>query len=196
MLTALVAAGCVHALILLSISDSRILVNGGLSQLQVELVATDNRQQQGAQTDDSAHATTQDVAAETESEMTPTIEEGSQQSEQPLAEVAYHVADPVGEREALSEAANPMLAPSSVQAAILAQVSYPHLARRRGWEGQVQLRFEVSNRAVREIALLQPCEHAVLNEAAQEGLRRMHSVSLADGRYWLPVVFKLRESGL
>lgn len=208
LLAALVAAGGVHALLLLNLHLP--METGGASSLQVDLVAAEKQstadpvEEKGeaapakalsASGSESPHPAPSEIAATTTDAAEPARAEQAPQ-------VAYHSGGQVeeaadsGQPTPAAGADEMVQAPVEVQAAILAHVSYPRLARRRGWEGQVHLRFDVSGRAVTSVTMLKPCRHPALNEAAEAGLKRVQRVALADGRYWLPVIFRLHEGGL
>lgn len=203
LLAALVVAGGVHALLLLNIHVP-VEIGSVSSSVQIDLVAAEKQlpteavEERGeavAAKESSPAGSESPMPVSSEADVAATDAGDSAVAEQ-SPQVAYHPA-PVDENSAAgvkaeSSATEVVLVPVAVQAVILAQVSYPRLARRRGWEGQVHLSFDVSGRVVSGITLLKASEYQVLNEAAQEGLLRMRTVALADGRYWLPVEFRLR----
>lgn len=190
---ALVVAGSLHAAVLLSINGPTVVKNGEPSLLQVDLVS----QQEPAPAAD---------IRETEAPAEKRAVKKQPRMEVPQPEVAYHVAEPSSqpvrteqtshqaeaERSGHAATAEPQLAPPHARAFILARVSYPRLARKRGWEGQVNVRFEVSNRTIHGVTRLSSSGFSVLDEAAESGLRRVSAISLVDGRYWMPVEFKLK----
>lgn len=202
LLAALVAAGGVHAVLFFSGAVPLAVKNSTLSLLQVDMVVAEQPspvQPKTVQTDEGRKTAGQLSAVEMKRPShsdAPQIKRHVAEVAEPAPQVAYHADDGAG-KEAVAAtkpaaAAEPLSVPADIQAEILAQVSYPRLARKRGWEGEVHLQFDVSNRSVADVAMLKGSEHPVLNEAAKTGLLRMRTVALADGRYWMPVVFQLR----
>lgn len=201
LLAALVAAGSAHAVLLfVSGAVSLAVQNSASPSLQVELVVAEQPVSARFETDQAVEAKPKEERPPTTEAKLPPHPDSSPAAQQiaatPKPQVAYHAdADAGEETVAATEsaaAAEPLPVPADIQAGILAQVHYPNLARRRGWEGQVDLRFDVSNRTVTDITILKVSAHPVLNEAAREGVLRMRAVALADGRYRMPVVFRLR----
>lgn len=199
LLAALVAASSAHAVLLfVSGAVSLAVQNSASPSLQVELVVAEQPVSARFETDQAVEAKPKGERPPTTEAKLPPHPDSSPAAQQiaatPKPQVAYH-ADAKEETVAATEsaaAAEPLPVPADIQAGILAQVHYPNLARRRGWEGQVDLRFDVSNRVVTDITVLKVGAHPVLNEAAREGVLRMRAVALADGRYRMPVVFRLR----
>jgi len=84
------------------------------------------------------------------------------------------------------------LVPAEVQATILANVSYPWQARRHGWEGEAEFRFNINNQSVEQVTMFASTGYPVLDRAARLGLVSMRSLPLSDGDYRLPVMFRLQ----
>ncbi|MDQ6974929.1 MAG: TonB family protein [Mariprofundaceae bacterium] len=79
-----------------------------------------------------------------------------------------------------------------VQLNILAAVHYPKQARRHGWQGTVEFQFDVQHHVIQGITLLKSSKRSVLDRAAKRGLQAMDFIDLPDGRYRMPVVFRLQ----
>lgn len=78
---------------------------------------------------------------------------------------------------------------------------YPELARRRGWEGEVQLGFRVEGSgAIDNIRVMHSSGNRLLDESAMRALQRIRSVPIElwlDGfsaELLLPVIYRLSES--
>ncbi|MES0372241.1 MAG: TonB family protein [Mariprofundaceae bacterium] len=84
------------------------------------------------------------------------------------------------------------LVPAEVQATILANVSYPRQARRRGWEGQAAFRFNINSQSIQSVTMLSSTGYPILDRAAHRGLLSIRSLPLTDGSYRLPVIFRLQ----
>jgi len=82
--------------------------------------------------------------------------------------------------------------PNSVRAYILAEVHYPRQARRRGWQGNAEFQFDVHQQTIQTITLLASSGYPVLDRAAHRGLSAVTHVSLSNGLYRMPVVFRLQ----
>lgn len=83
----------------------------------------------------------------------------------------------------------------------ISRESYPDLARRRGWEGEVQLGFRVEGSgAIDNIRVMHSSGNRLLDESAMRALRRIRSVPVElwlDGfsaELLLPVIYRLSES--
>jgi len=61
-----------------------------------------------------------------------------------------------------------------------------------GWEGRVEVGFDVHARRLSEVRLVASSGHHVLDAAALDGVRQVELIDLDDGRYRLPVRFVLR----
>jgi len=96
---------------------------------------------------------------------------------------------PAKQSPSSSEAA---LVPVEVQATILANVTYPRQARRRGWEGEAALRFNINSQLVQSVTMHTSTGYPVLDRAARLGLVSLRTLPLKDGDYRLPVVFRLQ----
>jgi len=82
--------------------------------------------------------------------------------------------------------------PKRVQTRILAEVHYPRQARRHGWQGRAEFEFDVHQKSIQTITLLASTGYPILDRAAQRGLSAMQHVSLSNGLYRMPVVFRLQ----
>jgi len=88
--------------------------------------------------------------------------------------------------------AETLLVPQDIQTIILAKVSYPRRARRHGWQGEAELRFQISRHKVQSINILASTGFDVLDQAAWQALASITSLPLSDGSYRLPVIFRLQ----
>lgn len=62
---------------------------------------------------------------------------------------------------------------TAIREAILGNLQYPMLARRRGWSGQVEVSFTISpDGAVSELRILASSGYAILDEQAVTAIRR------------------------
>lgn len=75
---------------------------------------------------------------------------------------------------------------------ILAHVRYPRRARRLGWQGQAEFQLDVAGHAIRKLVLLASSGHALLDQAARQGIVSAEWLPLRNGRYHLPVRFRLQ----
>ncbi|MFQ5518718.1 MAG: TonB family protein [Mariprofundus sp.] len=82
--------------------------------------------------------------------------------------------------------------PNHLQQLVLAHVTYPKRARRRGWQGRTELEFTVQQQAVFEITMLASSGHPILDRAAKRGLATVDSIPLSNGLYRMPVEFRLQ----
>jgi len=82
--------------------------------------------------------------------------------------------------------------PKRVQTRILAEVHYPRQARRHGWQGRAEFEFDVHQQSIQTITLLASTGYPILDRAAQRGLSAVPHVSLSNGLYRMPVVFRLQ----
>jgi len=82
--------------------------------------------------------------------------------------------------------------PKRVQTRILAEVHYPRQARRHGWQGRAEFEFDVHQQSIQTITLLASTGYPILDRAAQRGLSEVQHVSLSNGLYRMPVVFRLQ----
>ena len=85
-----------------------------------------------------------------------------------------------------------MPVPEDAQASLLMHVSYPRQARRHGWQGKVELRFDIQQHTIRHVTVLTSSGYPVLDRAAYRALTHMQHIALADGIYRMPVVFRLQ----
>ncbi len=118
-------------------------------------------------------------------------DENSIESEREVAsrDVVSRTEKPTSQPLSDSEAA---MVPAEIQATILANVSYPRQARRRGWEGEAAFRFNINSQSVQSVTMLTSTGYPVLDRAARRGLISMRTLPLKDGDYRLPVVFRLQ----
>ena len=85
-----------------------------------------------------------------------------------------------------------MAVPQGVQARILAQVHYPRLARRHGWQGRAEFQLDIQQQSIHAVTLLASTGYPVLDRAAHRGLNAIHMIPLSNGLYRMPVVFRLQ----
>ncbi|MDX8387505.1 MAG: TonB family protein [Ghiorsea sp.] len=133
-----------------------------------------------------------------------TLEKASQEKEKEKSEPI--VAKPVvqksiieQENEASSQAKEPAAKTSEhdviteqIQALILAKVSYPRRALRRGWQGETKLQFHIKQEVIQNINIHLSSGYSVLDKAAFKALASLHSLPLSDGNYLFPVIFRLQ----
>jgi len=114
-------------------------------------------------------------------------------AEIPEAKVSQRVKE-TSEEVAYEENTEPetVLVPQHIQTLILAKVSYPRRARRHGWEGEAELSFQINQQKVQEINMLVSTGFDVLDQAAWQALVSIASLPLNDGKYRLPVVFRIQ----
>jgi len=91
-----------------------------------------------------------------------------------------------------SDASSGATVPQDIQKHILAQVHYPMQARRRGWQGRAEFRFDVHQQTIHAVTLLASTGHPILDRAARRGLALMRQIPLSNGLYRMPVVFRLQ----
>ncbi len=82
--------------------------------------------------------------------------------------------------------------PEHVQRMILAAVRYPLQARRHGWQGRAEFRLTVREQKLGAIEQLASTGYPLLDRAARQGIASVGNLPLSDGRYRLPVVFRLQ----
>jgi len=81
---------------------------------------------------------------------------------------------------------------AQAQSMLLASIAYPHMARRRGWQGKGEFRLLIARKNVRKVSVLASTGHRLLDQAARQGLLAARRVPLDDGMYKLPVEFRLQ----
>jgi len=86
----------------------------------------------------------------------------------------------------------PATIPQNIQAQMLSYVHYPRTARRRGWQGKAELQLYISAQHIDHIEVAQSTGYSLLDKAAIHGLVSMTMITLKDGMYRLPVVFRLQ----
>ena len=79
-----------------------------------------------------------------------------------------------------------------VRSMLLASITYPRLARRRGWQGKGEFQLLIARQNVRKVRMLASTGHRQLDQAATHGLLAAGHIPLGDGIYKLPVEFRLR----
>lgn len=84
---------------------------------------------------------------------------------------------------------------------LISRERYPELARRRGWEGEVQLGFRVEGSgAIDNIRVMHSSGNRLLDESAMRALRRVRAVPVElwlegfSAELLLPVIYRLSES--
>lgn len=113
---------------------------------------------------------------------------------------ASHPADPVTAEETRIPSGSPLLA--QLHAAMQPYFHYPLLARRRGWEGTVQVGLRISARGeIIQLRILKTSQHAVLDAAAIDCLSKIGQVPGAmawlagqESDIVLPVEYRLTDS--
>ncbi len=184
LLVALLAAVSLHALLLMRTDDSSLTITaqseGDL--LQVALLAQAERphkpvKREAKQPSNPASELTLRRRA------IPMVEQGIQDVEEETSESSV---SPESEDVVMAQV------PAAVQSIILAKVDYPRQARRRGYEGKAEFRFDVSRQAVQQVSMLVSSGYPVLDKAARKGLLSVGSLPLNDGSYRLPVIFRLQ----
>jgi len=163
---------------------------------QSSVIATDQSNQLN-QSDQSDHVTVftrkavQSVAEMKRQEAPPANKEFVLQRSQADLSHSPHsntVVEAVATNNKTAVAAVPM----RVQTRILAEVHYPRQARRHGWQGRAEFEFDVHQQSIQTITLLASTGYPILDRAAQRGLSAVQHVSLSNGLYRMPVVFRLQ----
>jgi len=75
---------------------------------------------------------------------------------------------------------------------LLANIQYPPMARRHGWQGAGEFQLDIDSQSIRNITMLVSTGYAVLDGAVRRGLASVEHVPVADGQYRLPVEFRLQ----
>lgn len=86
----------------------------------------------------------------------------------------------------------PLAVPGDVGRMILAHVSYPRKARRKGWQGMAMFRLDVREQKLARLDLSRSSGFDLLDSAAMRGIRSVDALPLANGLYQLPVEFRLK----
>jgi len=113
-------------------------------------------------------------------------EQHSPPSKQPDGQIQYF------QKKQKEEASRSASIPQHIQAQMLSYIHYPRVARRRGWEGRAELQLYISSQHIEHIEVAQSTGHDLLDKAAMHGLVSMTMITLKDGMYRLPVVFRLQ----
>jgi len=79
-----------------------------------------------------------------------------------------------------------------IQQRILAAITYPKQAMRRGWEGTAKFSLDVQQQAIRNVTLLVSTGYKTLDYAAKKGIDSIAILPLSDGKYTLPITFQLQ----
>ncbi len=82
--------------------------------------------------------------------------------------------------------------PASARRMLLAHITYPPMARRLGWQGAGLFRLDVQRRRIVRVSALASTGYRLLDRAVLNGLRDVPELDIADGRYRLPVEFRLQ----
>ena len=82
--------------------------------------------------------------------------------------------------------------PASARRMLLAHITYPPMARRLGWQGAGLFRLDVQRRRIVRVSALATTGYRLLDRAVLNGLRDVPELDIADGRYRLPVEFRLQ----
>lgn len=143
----------------------------------------------------TAHATTLTAKAPTKTAEEPVvIPQPSGPDEDASDQAPALMPKSTVDRTAVGEVAAPAdrSLPASVYAGIMAEMRYPRMARRNGWQGEVALRLDVRGRTIRQVTMLASSGYPLLDRAAHRGIGRIQTLPLADGFYRLPVIFRLQ----
>jgi len=119
------------------------------------------------------------------------------QQTRPPGQVAHELAGSTNNplRTGHSESAAPhklSFMPASAQSMLLASIHYPRLARRHGWQGKGVFQLAIVSQSIRNITMLGSTGHAILDRAARLGLASVDHIPVVDGKYRLPVEFRLQ----
>jgi len=166
---------------------------------QSSVIATDqsNQLNQSDQSDQSDHVTVftrnavQSVTEIKRKETAPANERVALQRSQADLSHPPHPNTAVQAVAANNETAVAVV-PRVVQTRILAEVHYPRQARRHGWQGKAEFEFDVHQQSIQTITLLASTGYPILDRAAHRGLSAVNHVSLSNGLYRMPVVFRLQ----
>lgn len=190
LLVALVAALSLHALLLVRADDSALTIaarsEGDL--LQVALLPQAEKRHQPVSQESKP-------VTKTEARQ-PAPEPVLKQERAPLSESVSQEAEAKADESSVlpqSEEAVMAQVPAAVQSIILAKVNYPWRARRRGFEGIAEFRFDVNRQAIQQVSMLVSSGYPVLDRAARRGILSAGSLPLDDGSYRLPVTFQLKK---
>ncbi|MDX8389163.1 MAG: energy transducer TonB [Mariprofundaceae bacterium] len=83
--------------------------------------------------------------------------------------------------------------PTHIRAFLLKELTYPKQARRRGWQGDAEFQLDIFAQHVQQLTMLQSTGYPILDRAAKKGIRSAKDIPLIDGRYRLPVTFRLKS---
>ncbi len=102
--------------------------------------------------------------------------------------------EPVATPNAQASARQPgaRAVPDRVRAILMRAIRYPWIARKNGWQGRCEFAIQVRNERIAHLAMLRSTGFRVLDRAAEKGILSVARIPLADGRYRLPVEFRLR----
>jgi len=81
---------------------------------------------------------------------------------------------------------------AAARSMLLANIHYPPMARRHGWQGVGEFQLDINRQSIRHVTMLASTGHAILDRAARLGLASVDHVPVADGQYRLPVEFRLQ----
>ncbi|MFC1536380.1 energy transducer TonB [Pseudomonadota bacterium] len=182
LMAALFAAITLHALLLIKTDDSTLTVATDVDGSLLQVALLPKQQQEVEQQPDRSTKPAVLLKSDEKPVLKP-VEQGSglAQRQEALPSV-----------KALPDTALATLLPEDIQATILAHVSYPRQARRRGWEGEAEFKFNVYSQSIQHVTMLVSTGYPILDQAARRGLLSVHSLPLTDGSYRLPVVFRLQ----
>ncbi len=198
LLAALVAAASLHALLLMRGDDSTLTITtrSAGDPLQVALLPQAERHHRS---DHPESKSVTEMGAKTEARQSSIVspEPILRQEKAPLSDSVLREAEAKAhesENNISSRSEKIVMAqvPAAVQSTILAKVDYPWRARRRGFEGIAEFRFDVSRQAIQQVSMLTSSGYPVLDRAARRGILSAGSLPLDDGSYRLPVIFQLK----
>ncbi len=82
--------------------------------------------------------------------------------------------------------------PEAAKVQIMTHIHYPRQAQRHGWQGKVEMQFMVIQQSIQQLTLLASSGHPILDRAAYRGLSHLDHISLPNGRYHMPIFFRLQ----
>jgi len=129
----------------------------------------------------------------------PAIKQTSPVSQRSRTRSQSFHADVAGKKEHLTTkpggeipSDQPATMTAAAQSILLANIHYPPIARRHGWQGKGEFQLAIVSQSIRNITMLGSTGHAVLDRAARLGLASVGHIAVADGKYRLPVEFRLQ----
>ncbi len=186
---ALIAALALHALFFLSLNEYYLAKNmrDATEALQISILARNTSAQvrQNVAEDSKAVKEEQIAAQSEEKNAASTLQSRATASDTPDIQENQPASEAEQAASELGQVSNMILS------TVLAKVSYPSQARRKGWEGEAQLQFSIHSHVVKDINLSLSTGHPILDQAAYKALASVSNLPLNDGRYWLPIIFRI-----